>query len=261
MTAGDANAKKFKITLTGGADYSHSKLSSSSSAITNLEGVIESYQTVSKEGLSRINDANTYKLDQQFLDLRAEYNFLKGMSAWLGVGVVTTSMKNAYNAEDIIYTKSASENPTFLLKGGLCYRFDFKGGWFVEIKPGVAWNRSNNNLMSFAQNDDSAIYHNYALKRDILRWAVPLTIGRKIDKWQPYVGVSYRDYLLRDKFETTIPYIGTNYPIEIRDHYRMKDKVHGVVGCSYAIYEYLGLNLNLNFSRRCAGSLSLYFNI
>lgn len=254
-------SKKFTITVNAGFDYSQSKLTSSSSLITDMSGAVESDQTIDKEGLKQLNDANTYKLEQQTLDLRVEYHFIRNASVWLGVGVVTTSMRNSYSAEDEIHTKSASENPNFLLNGGLSYRYNFKGGWFAKLSPSVAWNQSNNNMMSFAQNEESAVYHTYDLDRNVLRWEVPLTVGKTIGKWEPYIGMTYRDYSLKDKFISEVSFVGQDYPIEINDRYSMKSKIGAVAGCTYAIYDYLGININLNYCRNLSGSLSLFFNI
>lgn len=259
--AEENHPKKFKISVNGGFDYSQSKLTSSSSLITDEAGEVQSDLTIDKEELKGLNDANTYKLEQQFLELRGEFFFLKNASVWVGIGAETTSMRNSYNAKDEIHTKSASENPVFMLKGGLTYQYDFKDGWFVKVAPQVAWNQSNNNMMTFAQNDESAVYHTYDLKRNILRWEVPVVAGHVFGKWTPYVGLTYRDYLITDKFCSTVSYVGKDFPIEINDKYQMRTKIAGVAGCSYAIYEYLGVNLNLTFSRDVAGTLSLYFTI
>lgn len=259
--AEDKNSNHFKISVNAGFDYSSSKLSSSSSIITDSYGEIQSDQAVDKEGLANLNDANSYKLEQQSIDIRAEYYFMNRLSLWVGLGVTTTSMRNSYSAEDRLHTKSASENPTFLLKGGLSYQYDFTDGWFVRITPHIAWNRSDNNMMSFAQNEESEVYHTYDLKRSIFRWEVPVVAGCKLNRWTPYIGAAYRDYSISDKFRSYVSFVGQDYPIEIHDKYKAKTKIAGIVGCSFDIYENLGVNLNCTFSRDIAGVLSLYFTI
>lgn len=259
--ADDSLAKKFKISVTGGFDYSASKISASSSLITDTDGEVMSDLKLDDNELKAQNESNSYRLEQQFVDLRAEYEYLPGATVWCGVGVVTTSMRNSYKDSETLLTKSASENPTFLLKGGLSYRFDFKGGYFVSVSANVAWNKSDNNLLSFHQNDVSAIYYAYEMDRDVLRWEVPLVGGYRIGRWTPYAGVSYADYRISDNFRSTVSYVGKDYPITIKDTYRSCSKINGIVGCTYSIADNLGVRLHGSFSRNIAATLSLFFTI
>ncbi len=259
--ADENHSKKFKISVNGGFDYSVSKLSASSSLIVDDSGEVMSDLVCDDEDLKTLNNANTYKLEQQYVDLRMDYEFVKGTSIWLGVGVTSTSMRNSYKDEDELHTKSAAENPTLLLKGGLSYRYEFKDGWFVSLSPFVAWNKCDNNLLSFNQNGQSAIYYAYEMTRDVFRWEVPVIAGHTLGRWTPYVGISYADYRIADKFKSTVSYVGQDYPITIRDTFHSRSKINGIAGCHFAIHDNLGVKLNLSFSRNINGLLSFYFTI
>lgn len=260
--AEDLALKKFRFSVTGGFDYSTCQISSSSSLITDDAGVVMSDLTVDSEGLKVLNNSNYYRLEQQIADIRAEYEMLKGVSIWCGFGVVTTSMRNSYTDGGELHTKSASENPTFLLKGGISYRYYFKDGFFIGVSPSVGWNKVGNNLLSFRQDDQSiSIYYVYELKRDVLRWDVPVTIGRKFGKWTPYIGTSYADYRISDVFKSAVSYVGIDYPIAIHENYDCRCKVNGIVGCNFDIAANLGLKLHCSFSKNIAALISLYFSI
>ena len=238
-----------------------STLDASSSLITDQDGEVMSDLVADKDALRTLNRNNDYKLEQQFMDLRAEYSFITGASVWVGVGVVTTSMRNSYSETDELQTKSASENPTFLLKGGVNYTYTFAGGTFLTLAPSVAWNKSDNNLLSFSQDDRTAIYHGYGLSRDVFRWDIPLYAGHTFGKWTPFVGIAYTDYRIKDRFDSTVSYVGEDFPITIEETYRSRSKINGIAGCRFAIADNLGVKLEGRFSRNIAAQLSFYFTL
>lgn len=259
--AGENADARFKISITGGFDYSVSTIDASSSLITDQDGEVMSDLVADKDDLRTLNRNNDYKLEQQFMDLRAEYSFITGASVWVGVGVVTTSMRNSYSETDELQTKSASENPTFLLKGGVNYTYTFAGGTFLTLAPSVAWNKSDNNLLSFSQDDRTAIYHGYGLSRDVFRWDIPLYAGHTFGKWTPFVGIAYTDYRIKDRFDSTVSYVGEDFPITIEETYRSRSKINGIAGCRFAIADNLGVKLEGRFSRNIAAQLSFYFTL
>lgn len=252
---------RFKVEISGGFDHSITSLTGNHSTITGKDGVVASDLTAGKEDLRRLNRENTYKLMQQTVDLRLSYRVWDKLSVWVGVGVVSTSGNNRYPGTDELQSKTASENPELILKGGLNYLRPLCHGFFVAIRPSVGYSHTNSLLLTFYQDGESDIYRDYGMNRKVLRWDVPVIAGKTLGRFTPYVGVAYKDFCQTDRLDTETEYVGKAYDLSITDTYHSRSKVHGLAGTTFRLADNIGIGLSATFSRSIAAELTFHLSL
>ena len=257
------SAPRFKIEIAGSFDYSPSKLTGNHSVITSPDGVVESDLTATKEDLHLLNRRNTYKLEQQTVDLRLSYRIYKQLHVWAGVGVVSSSACNRYtDSDEEVRSKSVSENPEFLLKGGLSYTHPLRCGFFVALRPAVAYSHDNNTLLKlYPQEGENNVYSDFGMSRKVIRWEVPLIVGKQIGRFTPYAGVAYKDFRQTDRLETESQYIDQMYRVEATDTFRSRSKIHGLAGTTFSLASNIGIGLTASFSRSIAAELTFHLSL
>lgn len=261
QTAHRPEMTRFKIEIAGGFDYSIASLTSNHSVITNKEGVVESDLTSDKDGLRQLNRLNTYKLEQQSVDLRLSYRVWKGLSAWVGVGVTNNAARNHYTGTDEVQSKSVSENPELLLKAGLSYTHALSSGFFVGIRPLIAYSHTANTLLTLYYEGESSVYSNYGMERKVLRWEIPVVAGRQMGRFTPYVGVAYKDFRQTDHLDSEIQFVDKMYDTSITDIYHSRSKIHGLAGTTFSLAPNIGIGLSATFSRSIASELTFHLSL
>lgn len=255
------NPPRFKVEISGGFDYSTASLVDNHSIITDQDGVVESDLTTDKAELRALNRENIYKLMQQSVDLRFSYRVWNKLSVWAGIGVVSTSGKNRYPGTDELRSKTASENPELLLKGGLNYIHPLCHDLFVAIRPSIAYSSTDNMLLTFYQNDESSIYRDYGMDRKVLRWEIPIVVGKNFGRFTPYVGAAYKDFKQTDRLNSRVSYIDEDYFLTITDIFHSRSKIHGVAGTTFRVAENIGVGVTAAFSHSIAAELSFHLSL
>lgn len=250
---------RFNLTITGGFDNTRYEYVSEKTDYITTTGESRGSETIGKEEMKVRNKGQQYHFDLQKVGLRLSYRLYRSLEVWAGIGVAHQKGEEKWDTTDRVSISFRNGSPSPYYEGGLAYGYRFTDKLFVKAMPGVLYTHFNEMSMELHHPEGTATLPDYSLKRSYLEWEVPVIVGYALGKVVPYVGVSYQDYLLTDKYRIRKNYDDEDVMLHITDRGHSLSKIHGIAGVQYFFARNIAVGFTATFSRNLSGVLS--FNI
>lgn len=253
------NQKKFNFSIDFGRETSINKLSSEKlEVIDPASGVLVSNEERSKENIDNYNSTYKDKFYKNYVGISASYCFIDRLSIKLGFGLYQfhRDILDKETKEDYLKFYTSSVAPMFKL--GLGYSYPLNSFISLNLSPMVKYMFQKSLKYDIIYEDDLTMDDNkIGCKYSQLQWSVPIVCTFKLQKFIPFVGAVYSDYVYEQTLSMQKTYVGSVYDVKIKSKSNSDSKFSGIAGLGFALSDNISISAVGTFGKVISGQLSI----
>lgn len=250
---------RFTLQIYGAHDASSPWLSAQSLSVGGGGQGEPDAESWTKEQIEEDNRSVSHDLIMNSISLRLSCRLWDNLSLWAGIGATNFTHEENFRDDDALSSSTFSKNMVPIYSAGLGYAHAFNDRLFVSTQPGARYADSGNMTAEVYYEGETIPLRDLSLNRRYLEWSVPVVAGYALGNFVPYVGVLYKDYAMKDRYEFTKTYAGEDHTARLDETFRARHKLYALAGVNYFLADNISLGLNGSFGRK--QSAQLQFNI